>query len=268
MKGRAQASRQMQDLEDITAEISSAVRARIVPVQDTQDLFANMNLNAESGQTPHQEFSAMPSSELRRNVTRRRSNERARDSVGSTSVPIPSLVSRKPKERQKDMVYASETKAAMEKDKGASNVFSVLSPAPVRSPAITRRLIPSEEDDPIRHKALKDMWIRKKALEDDIDEALGAQNSDDFHHLVQQHKQLNQDMFDVLAIPSFGSPTPERRFNLDVESIVLWFAYDGDEISVVAWPQMSIKLLVDRAVEILGDRGVTVLFEQILLIKT
>jgi hypothetical protein len=152
MKGRTQAFRQMQDLEDVTAEISSAVRARMVSVQDTQDLFASLNLNVESGQNSYQPFSAMPSSELRRNVTRRRSNERVRDSVGSTSVPITSLVSSKPKERQKDMVYASETKAAIKKEKEASKVASVLSPVSVWSPAITRRLIPREEDDPIRHR--------------------------------------------------------------------------------------------------------------------
>jgi hypothetical protein len=109
------------------------------------------------------------------------------------------------------------------------------------------------------------MWIRKKALEEDIDEALGVQNPEDFHHLVQQHKKINQDMVDILATPHSGSSTPVRSFNLDEESIVLWLAYEGDEISVVAWPQMSVKLLVDRAVEILNDRGVSVLFEQILL---
>jgi hypothetical protein len=96
MKGQVDPSQRMQELEDITAEISSAVRARMVPVQDTQDLLARVTLNAEPVRTPQHEFTAIPSTELRRNVTRRRSNERARDSVGSTSVPIRSLVSRRP----------------------------------------------------------------------------------------------------------------------------------------------------------------------------
>jgi hypothetical protein len=99
MKGRTGTAQQMQDLEDITEEISSAVRARLVPTHETQDLLARMSLDEGSGSTPQREGSVMPSSELRRNVTRRRSNERVRNSVGSTSVPIRSLVSRRPMER-------------------------------------------------------------------------------------------------------------------------------------------------------------------------
>jgi hypothetical protein len=203
--------------------------------------------------------SVMPSTELRRNVTRRRSNDRTRDSVGSTSVPIRSLVSRKPMERQKDMIYASESMVAGTHERGESIATSA------QSPGITRRQIPSEEEDPLRHRVLQEMWVRKKILEEDIDEALENQNSNEFHNLVQQHKKLNQDMFAMLRGLS-GSSTPmERKFHLDEESFVVWLAYDGDEISVVAWPQMTVKLLIERTVEILGDRGVSVMFEQILL---
>jgi hypothetical protein len=308
MKERMDASRQLQDLEDITAEISSAVRARLVPERDAQDMFSRMTLDADSGKTPPQESSAIPSSELRRNVTRRRSHDRPRDSVGSTSVPIQSLVSRKSKERQKDLVYASETKAPVATESGKYNTASIRSPditrrilpsegedsirraalqemwvrrkaveaavdkdrgisntASVRSPEVTRKLIPSEGEDPIRHAALKEMWIRKKGLEEDIDEALLTQNSGDFHQLVQQHKELNQHMFEMLIVLPASSSTPDKSLHLDTESFVIWFAYESDEISVVVWPQMPIKLLVDRAVEILVDRGEVVLFEQIIL---
>jgi hypothetical protein len=258
MKERGGTSQHIQDLEDITAEISSAVRARLVPEHEAQDLFARMSLGDGFGRTPQQEVSSMPSSELRRNVTRRRSNERARDSVGSTSVPIQSLVSRKPMERQRDMAYASETKAVRTKESGISTDS-------VSSPSVTRKLIPSEEEDPLRHKALKKMWISKKVLEEEIDEALQAQNSKNFHHLVQQHKQLNQDMIDLLVESPSRSSTPAGHVDLDSESFVFWLAYDGDEISVVAWPQMSVKLLTDRAVELLDERGIAVMCEQILL---
>ncbi len=265
MKGQVDTSQRMQDLEDVTADISSAFRARIAPVQDTQDIFARINLNAESGQTPQHEFTAMPSTELRRNVTRRRSNERARDSVGSTSVPIPSLISRRPKERQIDMVYANEAIAVIGQEKTLSYNTSVLSPAFKQSLGVTRRLIPNKEDDPVRHKALKEMWVLKKALEEDIDEALGSQNSEEFHQLVQQHKQLNQEMVDILRNPSDGSPTLEGHPMVDMESIRLWLAYDGDEISVVVWPQMTVEQLIDRVVAILCERGVIVMKEQVIL---
>ena len=111
MNERMEAAKQMQDLESLTAEFSSAVRARMVSDRDTQNLFASMNLGAGNDESPQQGSSVLPSSELRRNVTRRRSSERARDSVGSTSVPVRSLVSRKPLERPNDKAYASETKA-------------------------------------------------------------------------------------------------------------------------------------------------------------
>jgi hypothetical protein len=310
MKERMEASRKLQDLEEITAEISSAVRARLVPERDAHEVFALMTLNADSGKTPTQESSAMPSSELRRNVTRRRSHDRARDSVGSTSVPIQSLVSRKPKGRQKDLDYASETKAPVATESGKYNTTyirssditrrlvpsegedsirrealqemrvrrkvvetavgkegGIFNAASDRSPEVTRRLIPSEGEDPIRHAALNEMWIRKKGLEEDIDEALLTQNSGDFHELVQTHKELNQQMFEMLMVlpASSSSTTPDKSLHLDMESFVIWFAYESDEISVDVWPQMPITLLVDRAVEILVDRGEVVLFEQIIL---
>jgi hypothetical protein len=159
------------------AEISTAARARMVSVQDTVDLFARLNVESERDKTPQQMSSVMPSTELRRNVTRRRSNDRARDSVSSTSVPIRSLVSRKPMERQKYMIYASELKVDEMQESGESIATFA------QSPGITRRLIPCEEEDPIRHKVLQEMWVCKKILEEDIDEALQNQNSKEFYGL-------------------------------------------------------------------------------------
>jgi hypothetical protein len=52
MKGESQASRKMQDLEEITAEISTAARARMVSVQDTVGLFARLNVRSERDTTP------------------------------------------------------------------------------------------------------------------------------------------------------------------------------------------------------------------------
>jgi hypothetical protein len=245
MKERMEALWQLQNLGESDAEVASAVPPQHEPMQETQDMFARMNVGVDYGGMAHQDSQFMPSTELRRNVTRRRSSERARDSVGSTSVPVQRLVSRKPKDRPNDMAYASETKAP----KGRDAIDAVS----VRSPDVTSR-----------HKVLKAMWTHKKALEEDIDEALGQQSQDDFHRLVQQHKQVNQDMYDVLV----GSPltsTPALFATVDEESYVLWFDYAGEEISVIAWPQMTVKTLTERAVAILVDRGVIATFEQILL---
>ncbi len=258
-RGENITTKQMQDLEAIASEISTAARARMVSVQDTASLFARLNIESERAKTPHQMSSAVPATELRQNVTRRRSIDRARDSVGSTSVPIRSLVSRRPLERPKDVSYANESEVVMMQEHGASIA------TPVHSPGITRRLIPSEAEDPLRHKVLNEMWIRKKILEEDIDDSLVNQNSVKFHDLVQQHKRMNQDMVDMLAERLDSSPPLAQIFNLDEESFAIWLAYDGDEIAVVVWPQMSVKTLIERTVEILESRGVVVMFEQILL---
>jgi uncharacterized protein YpiB (UPF0302 family) len=89
-------------------------------------------------------------------------------------------------ERPKDLAYASETKVSKGKERGAIAAVSS------QSPNVTKRLIPNADKDPYRHRILKTVWIQKKALEDDIDDALAGQRQEDFHHLVQQYKQLNQ----------------------------------------------------------------------------
>ncbi len=70
-------------------------------------------LSAQSslGPTSHTgPASVIPSTSLRKNVTKRRSNGRARDSLGSTSVPVSKLLERVPLGRAKDEAYARETR--------------------------------------------------------------------------------------------------------------------------------------------------------------
>jgi hypothetical protein len=116
MKERMEVLWQLQNLGESNAEIAFAVPPQHEPMQETQDMFARMNVGVDHGGIAHQDSNFMPSTELRRNVTRRRSSERARDSVGSTSVPVQRFMSRKPKGRPNDMAYASETKAPKGQD--------------------------------------------------------------------------------------------------------------------------------------------------------
>ncbi len=104
MKERMEALWQLQNLEENSADVASAVPSQHEPMQE---MFARMNVGEGHGGMAHQDPPFMPSTELRRNVTRRRSNERARDSIGSTSVPVQRLVSRKAKDRPNDLAYAS-----------------------------------------------------------------------------------------------------------------------------------------------------------------
>ena len=61
--------------------------------------------NMLSSLGPRELSFAAPTTEQRRNVTKRRSNSRTRDSLDSTSVPISSLLSRRPKDRSRDADY-------------------------------------------------------------------------------------------------------------------------------------------------------------------
>ncbi len=58
----------------------------------------------KEGKTSHREVS-LPSTDQRQNVTKRRSTDRVRDSLGSTSVPVSSLLSKRPQARERDANY-------------------------------------------------------------------------------------------------------------------------------------------------------------------
>ena len=89
----------MQEGEKTSAEASSAVRSRITSEREIAGDLAQLTVGEDSA--------FITSTELRRNVTRRKSNERSRDSIESTTIPVRSLVSRKSLERPKDLAYAS-----------------------------------------------------------------------------------------------------------------------------------------------------------------
>jgi hypothetical protein len=72
-------------------------------------------------------------------------------------------------------------------------------------------------------------------------------------------------MVDILLNPSDGSSTLAEHPKLDMVSIRLWLAYDEDEISIVSLPQTTVEYLIDRIVDILCERGVIVVKEQIIL---
>ncbi len=113
--------------------------------QQSERSFGYDTSNGEEGNIlsslgPRELSFAAPSTEQRRNVTKRRSNSRARDSVDSTSVPISSLLSRKPKDRTRDSNYEEETLSPRMKDVVSSTSIT-------KSPDFTRRQIPTQSED-------------------------------------------------------------------------------------------------------------------------
>ena len=110
---------------------------------------AQSSLGANSHTLPAS-ASVVPSTSLRKNVTERRSNGRARDSLGSTSVPVSKLLERVPLGRPQDEAYARETRMGHQDSHLSSPGIgndAVSSPAKKTSfsiPDFTRKDIPAE----------------------------------------------------------------------------------------------------------------------------
>ena len=158
-----------------------------------------------------QQASSIPSTNSRKNVTKRRSNGRARDSLGSTSVPVDELVARVPKIRPQDAAYALEMEGARQTQPPQSPIMKSHELGSVASymnhdddqadhpgPDFTRRQIPSEVDSPSLHKTLKRMWIRKKGLEEDMTEAKEKGKGEQYGLFAEQHAALNREMFEAV----------------------------------------------------------------------
>jgi hypothetical protein len=140
--------------------------------QDSSSSPAGDKNGGQSGSMDHSHSGpVIPATALRKNITQRRSNGRARDSIGSsTSVPVSELIARVPKVRLQDAAYANETRS----HKPSTPVTSPGSKSPVQHtdasssfPDFTRKQIPTELESPKLHKTLRAMWIRKKGIEKD-----------------------------------------------------------------------------------------------------
>ena len=297
--------RRMQDADPLLEETSPAARARSVlqsalQWREAQGEFARMEITGSSVRTPGPVLRlrsggvspgsspVLPSTDLRRNVTRRRSNERARDSVGSTSVPVNRLLSRRSLGRSIDVTYADEIKVSRpEAGKDEANpdlreLFDALASSHagnrnspsingrqrdgptnkvlISSPDFIRKQIPSLDDNPDLHRLLTDKWMIKKTIEEDIDVAIATEAIEEYHVLVQQHHDVNEDMFRLLkdAIPSPSSssgsgfeshPTPEKG------CFTIWLEYDGDAVATIVSTCTSVLDLVDEAAVIIEARG-------------
>ena len=63
------------------------------------------------------------------------------------------------------------------------------------------------DENPRLHQLLTDKWMIKKALEEDINEAIAKEALEEYHDLVRQHHDVNEDMVRLMkeAIPSPSS---------------------------------------------------------------
>ncbi len=143
-------------------------------------------------------------------------------------------------------------------------------------PNFTRRQLPDKSLDPELHDTLRDMCIHKKALEEDIDDAVQEGNDDVHQQLMEQHASINRAMFTMLhpnlTVQDDRSWKSEQREpgsqdksidKPDVPSVapgdddqfVIYFEYEEDEVPTVVWQHMPVALLLRAAVEMLLERG-------------
>jgi hypothetical protein len=289
-------------------------------VDDTSDVSDGTTDRDTSGST-------FPSTALRKNITKRRSNERARDSVETTSIPIDKLLARVPSARTQDAAYAKETKqnkpmtppVPIPRNDAVSvprnNAVSVQSPTPPTpgvkvsvpspkpSPSVpdfTRRLIPTEVESPKLHKQLRNMWIRKKGIEEDMAEALEKGNDLEYNRLSEQHEAINKEMFGNLRKAQLNGDNDQRDlapvlpaqvldYDFDHNSketnrpppgrgaqpwqydessetaFMIWFSYEEEEFPYIVWHQMPVALLVEAAAKILQDNGENITKDHVVL---
>jgi hypothetical protein len=272
-------------------------------------------LSAQSSLQPKSQTlsaSVLPSPSLHRNVTKRRSNGRARDSLGgSTSVPVSKLLERVPLGRAQDEAYARETRMGRQDShlnspgSGINEVSSSVKKPSKPSfsiPDFTRKAIPTEFENPKLHKKLRNMWIRKKGIEEDMADALENDKEDKYKAYAEQHAAINRDMFAALETDRMSGEDdgivrrpmlPDQTISYDFEphgvrveklaprhpdknkvlqpweydgtSIRIWFSYQMEEHPYVVWPHMPVALLVDAAIELLQQLGEDADKEQVVL---
>ena len=235
---------------------------------------------------------AMPSTGMKKNITVRRSQGRPRDrnSIGGTSKPVESLLSKRQKPRMQDVNYVNELAAP----RSASTPLTRELMSDDRSrgmPDFTRRHLPDETDDPLIYDALYSQWAEKKGVEEDMKQALLDQNKDVYHLLETRYDALNAQMFAVLQsaisqrlVPA-QSNLPEEvsevsraarrkpdapvnvavRGMYDGNSYVIYLDYQDDVVPWVVWAHMPTLLLIQAAVNILSGMGIAVSQSEIVL---
>jgi hypothetical protein len=188
---------------------------------------------------------AIPTTALRKNITQRRSNGRARDSIGSsTSVPVPKV-------RLQDAAYVKETRS--QKPSTPATSPSSGSPmlrtgAPASLPDFIRKQIPTELESPKLHKVLRAMWIGKKGIEEDIADAKQQGNDTQCQLLAEQHTAINQDMFAALhQAPTSGDDdegSSTNKHDPPLASVITYYGIRrGHSIGVCdSWDELQSRI--------------------------
>jgi hypothetical protein len=256
----------------------------------TPDLHRGDHMTVDRASTVERNdaVTAIPNTGMRKNITMRRSQGRPRDrdSIGGTSQPVVSLLSKQHRPRDKDVNYEKEfvprRARTPTKDQAVDESRSAA------FPEFTRRHIPDKKDDPATYAALNSRWIEKKGVEEDMKQALHDHDMVAFHSLESRCKALNAQMFSVLQAsisrqPESARPNPPEQMlmgrqriqeapvvmtggcSYDSRSYVIYLEYQEHMIPWVVWAEMPTSLLVQAAVNALSSMGIEVSRDEVVL---
>jgi hypothetical protein len=137
---------------------------------------------------------SIPSTVLRRNVTQRRSQGRAKDrtSIGETSVPLEALITRKSHQREKDVEYQNEAQVSTPKQ---------LSTSTSNDQGLNRPNNDLVSDVP---DGFHRLWQRKMEIDGELDAALQAQDEHTYYSLEAEQRDVNAQIYSKLFASTPG----------------------------------------------------------------
>jgi hypothetical protein len=179
----------------------------------------------ETGNWPMRNDAVAPLSHsvLRKNITARRSLGRPKDreSIGTTSVPLNQLLSRKVKLRERDLEYDKEvmgrsnsprdsrvSTTATKQDKTHAQTLAQTPKTPPISPPkfpdvthvpdVTRKHFPMDNSDPALISRLTQLWMQKKDIEEELRNVEHETDDANAMALTKQYSDINSLMFMLL----------------------------------------------------------------------
>jgi hypothetical protein len=241
---------------------------------------------------------------LKKNITKRRSQGRPRDrqSLSETSRPLESLVAKKSKSRPIDLDYAREVNRT-------PDAIRVLPPPPSKGkvggtvtpvPDFTRKHLPDKRSDPELYASLHQLWVTKKAMEEDMNEAMDENDERTYRHVESQHNQMNNQMFALLqgralrstahsptlshqssASSNTSHPQPSTKpvrvapeWSPDGSTFIIYLEYRDELTPWMVWENMPVSQLLQTAVNLVNvyyamapqaPPGIQVVFDDIML---
>ncbi len=126
----------------------------------------------------------------------------------------------------------------------------------------SRKDIPSDSPDPALTRRLKQLWVQKKEIEEDMQDALESEDERHYRGLESQRSDVNARMFAALhssvkppaTVTTVNQP-PTSGWNYDGSSYVIYLDHKDKLIPSVVWSSMPVALLYQATAGMLSLSG-------------